>query len=210
MLYPLKNAEAFNSGRLADFSQVGVRALDDHTLEFILSRPAPYLAAAATLPAWFPVHRASIEKLGRFDDRAVPWTRPENMVCNGPFLLREWSPGNRVVVDRNPDYWDARNVRLNRMVFYPIENALTQEAAFRTGQLHLTSDVPLVEDRRLPPGASGGSADRSVPGHRVPAFQCQADALHRSARAPGAGPRPRPHRAGPGGHCSAASSRRTA
>ena len=143
VLYPLKNAEAFNAGRITDFAQVGVRAPDDFTLEFTLERPAPYLAAAVTLPAWFPVHRASIEKLGQFDDRAVPWTRPENMVCNGPFVLQEWSPGSRVVVGRNPNYWDARHVRLNRIVFYPIENASTQEAAFRAGQLHLTSDVPL-------------------------------------------------------------------
>jgi len=143
VLFPIRNARAFNSGQLADFEQVGVRAPDNQTLELTLVQPTPYLAAAATLPAWFPVHRASIEKLGPFDDRAVPWTRPENMVCNGPFLLREWSPGSRVVVDRNPDYWDARHVRLTRMVFYPIENASTQEAAFRAGQLHLTSDVPL-------------------------------------------------------------------
>jgi oligopeptide transport system substrate-binding protein len=143
VLYPIRNAEAFNAGRLADFSQVGVRAPDDQTLEVTLARPTPYLAAAATLPAWFPVHRTSIEKLGQFDDRAVPWTRPANMVCSGPFLLKEWSPGNRIVVERNPNYWDARHVRLSRMVFYPIENASTQEAAFRAGQLHLTSDVPL-------------------------------------------------------------------
>jgi oligopeptide transport system substrate-binding protein len=143
VLFPIRNARAFNSGQLADFEQVGVRAPDNQTLELTLVQPTPYLAAATTLPAWFPVHRASIEKLGPFDDRAVPWTRPENMVCNGPFLLREWSPGSRVVVDRNPDYWDGRHVRLTRMVFYPIENASTQEAAFRAGQLHLTSDVPL-------------------------------------------------------------------
>jgi oligopeptide transport system substrate-binding protein len=142
-LYPLKNAAAFNAGRLGDFSQVGVHAVDDHTLECTLERPAPYLAAAATLPVWFPAHRASIEKLGRFDDRAVPWTRPANIVSNGPFLLQEWSPNNRVVVARNLNYWDARRVRLNRIVFYPIENAATQEASFRAGQLHLTSDVPL-------------------------------------------------------------------
>ncbi len=155
VLFPISNAAAFNSGQLADFSQVGVRAPDDRTLEITLARPAPYLAAAAALPAWFPVHRASIEKLGPFDDRSVPWTRPENMVCNGSFLLREWSPGSRVVVDRNPDYWDARRVRLTRIVFYPIENASTQEAAFRAGQLHLTSDVPLpriAHYRRSQPG----------------------------------------------------------
>ena len=145
VLYPLKNAEAFNAGRLTDFAQVGVRAVDDRTLEFTLARPAPFLAAAASLPAWFPGHRASLERLGRFDDRSVPWTRPETMVCNGPFKLAEWSPNNRVVVVRNPDYWDAKNVRLNQIVFYPIENATTQEAAFRAGQLHLTSDVPLTK-----------------------------------------------------------------
>jgi oligopeptide transport system substrate-binding protein len=144
VLYPLKNAEAFNAGRVTDFSQVGVRAVDESTLEFTLDRPTPFLAAAASgSPAWFPVHRASIEKLGRFDDRNVPWTRPEHMVCNGPFLLQEWSPNNRVVVARNPHYWGAARVRLNRIVFYPIENANTQEADFRAGQLHLTSDVPL-------------------------------------------------------------------
>jgi oligopeptide transport system substrate-binding protein len=143
VLYPIRNAEAYNAGRLTDFSQVGVRAIDDQTLEVTVARPTPYLAAAATLPAWFPLHQASIEKLGPYDDRAVPWTRPENMVCSGPFLLKEWSPGNRIVVERNPNYWDARHVRLRRMVFFPIENASTQEAAFRAGQLHLTSDVPL-------------------------------------------------------------------
>jgi len=120
VLFPIRNAQAFNSGRLTDFTQVGVSAPDDQTLEIALARPAPYLAAAASLPAWFPAHQASIEKLGAFDDRTVPWTRPGNMVCNGPFLLREWSSGSRVVVDRNPCYWDARNVRLTLMVFYPI------------------------------------------------------------------------------------------
>jgi oligopeptide transport system substrate-binding protein len=142
-LYPLKNAEAFNAGRLTDFAQVGVRVVDDSLLELTLEQPTPYLAVAATLPVWFPVHRASIEKLGRFDDRAVPWTRPGNLVSNGPFLLQEWRPGDRIVVARNPRYWDARRVRLSGMVFYPIENAATQEATFRAGQLHLTSDVPL-------------------------------------------------------------------
>ncbi len=144
-LYPLRNAEAFNAGRLADFAQVGVRAPDDRTLELTLARPTPYLAMAATLPVWFPVHRASIERLGRFDDRAVPWTRPATLVGNGPFVLREWSPGSRIVVARNPAYWDAGRVRLQAIVFYPIENAATQEAAFRAGQLHLTSDVPFAK-----------------------------------------------------------------
>lgn len=144
VLFPIRNARAFNAGQLADFSQVGVRAADDHTLEISLAQPTSYLAAAASLPAWFPVHAPSIEALGPFDDRAVRWTQPGRMVCNGPFLLREWSPGSRVVVDRNPAYWDARQVRLTRIVFYPMDQASTQESAFRAGQLHVTSDVPLA------------------------------------------------------------------
>lgn len=145
VLYPIRNAAAFNAGRLADFSQVGARAVDGRTLELTLERPAPFLASSLALPAWFPVHQPSIARLGSAEDRANPWTRPGNLVGNGPFTLTEWSPHNRIVVSRNPQYWDAGHVRLSRIVFYPIENAVTQEAAFRAGQLHITSDVPLAK-----------------------------------------------------------------
>ena len=61
---------------------------------------------------------------------------------NGAFQLSEWKINRRVVVERNPNYWDADNVRLNKIIFYPIENAITEERMFRAGQLHYSATVP--------------------------------------------------------------------
>ncbi|HVU26008.1 MAG TPA: peptide ABC transporter substrate-binding protein [Opitutus sp.] len=142
MLWPIKNAEAFNKGKIPDFSAVGIQVLDDHTLRLHLERPTPYLPALATHNTWMPVHRANLEKYGRIDDRANPWSLPGHLVSNGAFTLSEWSPNARVVVTKNPDYWDAAHTWLNRVIFFPTENADTEERNYRAGQLHITYDVP--------------------------------------------------------------------
>ena len=90
-----------------------------------------------------PVHRATVEKFGRIDQRGTRWTRPGNLVGNGPFLLQEWTPNSRIVVAKNRRYWDADRVRLERIVFFPIENTESEELNFRAGQLHVTFDVPI-------------------------------------------------------------------
>ena len=141
LFYPIRNAEAFNAGRLTDFAQVGIRAVDPRTLRITLDHPCPYLPALAAHQAWFPVHRATIEKFGGFARRGTPWTRVGNFVGNGPFLLREWTPNARLVVVKNPRYWDAAHSRLNSVVFFPDESVATDESDFRAGQLHLTWDV---------------------------------------------------------------------
>ncbi len=138
LLYPIKNAEAFNAGKLADFSQVGVKALDPRTLQVTLGAPSPYLPALAAHPCWWPVPRATIEKFGRFDQRNTAWIKPGNLVGNGPFVLAEWTPNSRIVVRKNPYYWDAARNRLNAVEFFPIEDIATEERAFRAGQLHVT------------------------------------------------------------------------
>ena len=145
LFYPIRNAEAYNTGKLADFAAVGVSAPDAHTLRLELGHPCPYLPALAALPSWFPVHRATIEKFGRPDQRGTAWTRPGNLVGNGPFVLAEWSPNARIVVAKNPQYWDAAHTTLNAVVFFPDESIATDENTFRAGQLHLTND--LLPDR---------------------------------------------------------------
>jgi oligopeptide transport system substrate-binding protein len=145
LLYPIRNAEAFNTGKLADFAAVGVSAPDPRTLRLVLGRRCPYLPALAAHQAWFPVHRATIEKFGPFDRRGTPWTRPENLVGNGAFRLQEWSPNARIVVVKNPRYWDAARNVLQAVVFFPNDNIATDESNFRAGQLHVTND--LLPDR---------------------------------------------------------------
>lgn len=142
MLYPLKNAEAFNAGKLTDFSAVGVRAIDDQTLQLTLTLPTPYLLSLVAHSTWYPVHRAAIEKHGKIDARDSAWTRPGNLVGNGPFVLAEWRPNARISVTKNPYYWDAAHNSLERVTFFPIENAVSEELSFRAGQLHLTESLP--------------------------------------------------------------------
>ena len=142
MLWPIKNAERFNQGTVKDFAEVGVDVVNDRTLRLRLEHPTPYLPALATHGTWAPVHRATIEKFGRTDDRANRWTLPGNLVSNGPFTLSEWSPNARLVVTKNPRYWGAADNQLERIVFLPIEKADTEDHNYRAGQMHLTFDVP--------------------------------------------------------------------
>jgi oligopeptide transport system substrate-binding protein len=141
MLYPVKNAEAFNTGKLADFAQVGFRAIDTHTLEIVLAHPTPYLLSLVAHQAWFPIHPPTILKFGKLDLRGTRWTQPGNLVGNGAFVLKDWLPNSRIVVTKSDTYWDAGHTRLNSVVFYPNDNIATDEKNFRAGQLHITYDI---------------------------------------------------------------------
>lgn len=143
MLWPIKNAEAYNEGKLTDFSQVGIKVLDPLTLQLTLAEPTPYLLGMAAHNTWMPIPRHVVERFGGMAEKGTRWTRAGNLVGNGPFQLKEWTPNSRVVVERNPRYWDAAHVRLQRIVFYPIENADSEELAFRAGQLSVTYFVPV-------------------------------------------------------------------
>ena len=145
MLHCLKNAKDFNEGRITDFEQVGVHALDERTLEATLENPTPYFLSMQIHYTWFPVHRRTIEAFGRMDERGTKWTRPGNLVGNGAYVLERWAPNNIIEVVANEHYWNAAQVRLKRIFFYPIDNLLTEERSFRTGRLHLTESVPLAK-----------------------------------------------------------------
>lgn len=142
MLFPLKNAEEFNKGTLKDFSQVGVKALDDYTLQLQLVGPMPYLLGMLKHYSWFPVPRHVIEKFGNSTDRANRWTKAGNLVGNGPFYMKEWRFTHSLTVLKNLNYWDAKTVRLDKMVFIPIASDTTEERAFRDGQIHSTFTLP--------------------------------------------------------------------
>ncbi len=147
LLFPLLNAEAYTTGTLKDFSAVGVKVLDAQTLELTLGRPCPYLPTLVAHQVWYPVHEKTLVKFDAFNKRGTAWTKPENFVGNGPFVLKTWEPNSRITVARNPLYWDNTHNHLNGVVFYPNDNIATDEANFRSGQLHITWD--LLPDRLI-------------------------------------------------------------
>lgn len=140
-LFFVRGARDYQAGRLTDFAQVGVRAPDAFTVVFELERPTPFFLSALML--FFPVPAHVVEQHGAFDDRGNRWSREGRLVGNGPFRLKDWRPNQAVVLERNPQYWDAAAVRLREVHFQPIESPAVEENAFRSGQLHLTSSVPL-------------------------------------------------------------------
>ena len=127
---------------LFERAAIGLRAPDPHTLVVTLREPVPYLPSMTRHSTWFPVPRHVILKHGKMTDRFTDWSRKGNLVGNGPFQLTEWRYNHFIEVSRNPHYWDAENVGLNGIRFFPIENPYTETRAFFAGQLHTTYSLP--------------------------------------------------------------------
>jgi oligopeptide transport system substrate-binding protein len=142
MLYILRNAEAFNAGDISDFDEVGVTAVDDHTLRFELVGPTPFFIGMLKHYSFYPVHPPTILAHGGIYDMSGSWTQPGSFVGNGAFMLKEWRPNQFIRVVRNPQYWDADAVRLNEIYFYAVEDINTEQRMFNSGRLHITSTVP--------------------------------------------------------------------
>ena len=142
MLYYLVGAYEYHNGEIDNFDEVGVKALDSHTLKVNLKNPTPFFIGLLSHYSTWPVHKETVLKHGDIDDRNGEWTRPGNFVCNGPFQLKTWELNNKIVVEKNPHYYDASMVRLNEIHYYPVSNVMTEDRMFRAGQLHLTSSMP--------------------------------------------------------------------
>ena len=136
MLYYLVGAEDYHQEKIKDFSKVGVQAIDDFTLQVTLNNPTPFFLGLLSHYSTWPVHKDTVLKHGTIDDRNGIWTRPGNFVGNGAFQLKTWELNNKIVVERNPFYWDAKTVKLNEIHYYPVTNIMTEDRMFRAGQLH--------------------------------------------------------------------------
>jgi oligopeptide transport system substrate-binding protein len=129
-LAPVANALAISSGQM-HASALGVAAPDERTLRVTLNAPTPYLLSLLSKSYTYPQYEPAIRDHG--DD----WVRPEFIVSNGAFVLREYVIGGRVTLERNPRYWGAEHVRLQRVVYLPLDRAV-QTARFFAGELMFT------------------------------------------------------------------------
>lgn len=145
----IKNAEAITRGQMP-VSRLGVRVIDDLTFEVVLSRPSPGYIYLVGAPRGAPLPRHTFEKYG--DE----WVRPDNIVSNGAFLLEDWRPHDFVHVVKNPDYYDANNVKLEDVYYYPTEDYNAAVKRFRAGELDLNTQLPTQQVdmlREILPGA---------------------------------------------------------
>ena len=135
ILSPIENADAVTRGEQPP-DELGVRALDDLTLEIRLANATPYFLGLLTHSMTYPVHRATLEAHG------ADWTRPGNLVGNGAFKLDEWVVQSHLKLVRNPNYWDNASNRLDEVWFYPTEDQTAELQRFRAGELDMTDTVP--------------------------------------------------------------------
>jgi ABC-type oligopeptide transport system substrate-binding subunit len=132
----IKNAEAVSKGE-KPASELGIDVVDPLTLRITLRGPTPYfLALLSADNRATPVHRASVE--------ASPdhWAEPGRLVSNGAYQLSEWQPQQRITLIRNPNYYGAAGVKIDRVVFLPISSAAEELKLFKDGKLDMTYEVP--------------------------------------------------------------------
>jgi oligopeptide transport system substrate-binding protein len=145
LVCPIAGARDYLEGRNKDFSSVGVRAIDPRTFEARLKYRTPYFLGVFADDHLMPLHQPSLDKFKGRDQRGGQWTRPGNLISNGPFVLKDWQPHFALTVEKNPRYWDAARVKLNAIRYYPIEDAAAEEHAYRAGQLHATYTLPYAK-----------------------------------------------------------------
>lgn len=138
----MKNAAAIIDGK-KDKSTLGVKVIDPHTLEIQLDKPIPYFVKMMSHTTMMPVHKATVEKWG--DE----WTKPEHFVSDGAYVLKKWVVNERMVLKRNPEYWDNKDTVINQVTFLPIENQVAAMNRFFAGDMQMTLEMPIEQYRRL-------------------------------------------------------------
>jgi oligopeptide transport system substrate-binding protein len=138
ILYPIKNATKVNKGELP-VDKLGVSAPDAQTLIIELENPAPFLPQLLTHYTAFPLPKHAIDKYKN------DWIKPGKMVSNGPYVLLEWRPNDHITLVKNAKFYDAANVKIDRVTFYPLEDDLAALKRYRAGEIDLQERWPLTE-----------------------------------------------------------------
>jgi oligopeptide transport system substrate-binding protein len=140
--YIIKNAEAVNTGESTDLDSIGVRAIDDYTVEFTLEQAAGYFPGIAGMWVNRPQPREAIEAGGD------TWTEPGTIWTNGPYVLDTWEHENRMVMMKNPEYYDAEDVSIEQVNFFMVNEDSTAFAMYENGELDV-ANAPLDDIDRI-------------------------------------------------------------
>ncbi|MDR6224157.1 peptide ABC transporter substrate-binding protein [Desmospora profundinema] len=133
ILYPIKNAEAYNSGEVSA-DQVGVRAIDEKTLQVELEAPTPYFLSLTTFATYFPLREDIVDKYG--NEYA---TGADKMVYNGPFEVGEWKHEQSLTLKKNQSYWDRNTVKLETVNMNIVKDTSTGVNLYTAGEVDVAS-----------------------------------------------------------------------
>ncbi|MGE8028871.1 oligopeptide ABC transporter substrate-binding protein OppA [Enterobacter mori] len=125
-------------------TELGVKAIDANTFEVTLSEPVPYFYKLLVHPSVSPVPKSAVEKFGE------KWTQPANIVTNGAYKLKDWVVNERMVLERNPQYWDNAKTVINQVTYLPISSEVTDVNRYRSGEIDMTyNNMPIELFQKL-------------------------------------------------------------
>lgn len=133
-LYPVVNAKEITEGS-ASPEHLGVKALDDYTLQVQLKHSTPYFLGMLVNAVTYPVPKHVVEKHGK------EWTRPEHIVSNGAFQMEQWVPQANITLKKSPSYYDAETVKLDQVIYRIVEDKNAEFSRYRAGEIDITADV---------------------------------------------------------------------
>jgi oligopeptide transport system substrate-binding protein len=146
-LYDIEGAQEYNTGMTKDPDSVGVKALDETTLEVRLKHPVPYFPSITTFMVTFPMRKDLVEKY------SSKWTDPENLVTNGPFRIASWKHEDELVLVANERYFGTKP-KLKKVMLLIINEASTALSLYERGDLDMAdgrsipaSDIPRLRSR---------------------------------------------------------------
>jgi oligopeptide transport system substrate-binding protein len=134
--FPIKNGSEIAEGTVTDFNELGVKALDEKTVEITLEGPTPFFLQALTHYTAYPVPKHVIEEVG--DD----WTNIDNIVSNGPYTPVEWVPGSYIKSVKSDTYWDAENVQIDEVNYFVQDDLAAALSRYRAGEYDILTDIP--------------------------------------------------------------------
>ncbi|MCW8331269.1 peptide ABC transporter substrate-binding protein [Photobacterium sp. SDRW27] len=132
------NADKISDGALSA-GELGVKALDAKTVQITLDKPVPYFVKMLVHESTFPVYKPAIDAHGD------AWTKPENIVTSSAYKLSKWVLNERIVLERNPVYWNDSKTVINQVTYLPISDMTSEYNRFRTGEVQITSSFPLEQ-----------------------------------------------------------------
>ena len=134
--FNIKNAAAINEGKITDMAQLGVKAVDDKTLEITLEQPTPYFISSLYHYTAYPLPKHII------DAKGADWVKIENIVTNGPYKPTEWVPGSHVLTVKNDKYYGTADLRIDSVKFVTLEDNAAALKQFRAGEFDILTDFP--------------------------------------------------------------------
>ena len=160
------NGQEYYDGT-ASAEEVGVKALDDNTVEYTLKQTTPYFDDVTSMWVYAPVQQATVDANGD------TWsTKADTYVCNGPFKVSEINMGESVVLTKNENYWDAANVSLEKLTFRYILDLSTALTAYESDQVDGVRNIPAGDIARLK-AENAGTHTINVYGTVYYTFNCE-------------------------------------